>query len=108
MARPGPESRLIARMKAAGKAKYGDELVVVKYHGSQFGEAGVSDLLCCLRGVFVAVEAKHPDSKYGKKGPTMKQQAFGDRVTKAYGIFAVCYSVDEFLETLELAADGGA
>ena len=100
MGRPGPETVLVGKMRDAGKAKYGPRLVVVKYHGNQFGEAGVSDLLCCLDGVFIAVEVKHPGTKHGKAGPTLKQQAFGARVTHAGGVFAVCYSVEDFLEVL--------
>ena len=101
MAREGPETRLVRQMRDAGKSKYGSKLVVLKYHGNQFGEAGVSDLLCCFYGVFVAVEVKHLDTKHGKAGPTLKQKAFGIRVTNAGGVFVVCYSVESFLETLD-------
>lgn len=30
----------------------------VKYFGNAFSQAGVPDLLCCLRGVFIAIEVK--------------------------------------------------
>lgn len=99
----GPETQLIRKMRVAGKTKYGSRLVVVKYHGSQFGEAGVSDLLCCLDGNFLAIEVKHPGTTHGRKGATLKQQAFGNRVNAAGGTFAVCYSVEDFLETLQEA-----
>lgn len=105
--RPGPETRLLNKMRAAGKEEFGTRLVTVKYHGSEYGEAGVSDLLCCLDGAFIAVEVKHPDTKHGKAGPTLKQQAFGNRIERAGGVFAVCYSVEEFLETLREAAAQG-
>jgi hypothetical protein len=106
MTREGPETKLVRKMREAGAAKYGSQLVMVKYHGSQFGETGVSDLLCVLNGVFVAVEVKAPESYGGsvekalEKGPTVKQRLFGKRVEKAGGVFDVCATIDGFLETL--------
>ena len=100
MARSGPETLLVNKMRNAAHAKYLDRLVMVKYHGSQFGEAGVSDLLCCIDGQFVAVEVKTPTGTV-----TVKQQAFGNRIMRAGGTFAVCRTVEEFLETLDAASD---
>lgn len=106
MARQGAETRLVAAMRKAGTARYGDRLVVVKYHGSGFSEAGVSDLLCVLDGVFVAVEVKAPES-YGNnieraltKGPTVKQMAFLDRVALAGGVAGVAATVQGYLALL--------
>ena len=106
MGRPGPETRLIAaiRKRIRETAKYRDSVLVVKYHGSQFGEAGVSDLLCCIGGVFVAVEVKAPE---GRHPVTVKQRAFGQRVIEAGGYFAVVRSVDEFLKVVDTALDFG-
>lgn len=110
MAKPGPETKLVAKMRKAGKEKYGPGFVSVKYHGSQYGEAGVSDLFCCLHGVFVAVEVKAPESYGGsvekalEKGPTPNQLEFGRRIEAADGIFDVCATVDQFLDVLALAA----
>lgn len=97
----GPETALGIQMRAAAKKVYGSSLVVVKYHGNGFSEAGVSDFLCCLRGMFVAIEIKSPKTKYGRAGATVKQKAFGARIEKAGGIFAVCDSVPSFLACLE-------
>jgi hypothetical protein len=102
----GPETRLIKKMRDAGRDKYGDRLVTVKYHGSQFGEAGVSDLLCVLDGVFVAVEAKAPESYGGsveralEQGPTVKQRAFIARVLKSGGCGGFAATVEHFMEML--------
>lgn len=102
MARQGPEARLIAKCRKAGHDAYGSRLVIVKYHGDMMGEAGVSDLLCCLDGVFVAIEMKAP----GKKNTvTLKQQAFMNRIELAGGFTAVCDSVEGFLETLAQVAE---
>jgi hypothetical protein len=109
MSKSGPETKLIKKMRDAARDIYGSRLVTIKYHGSQFGEAGVSDLLCVLDGVFVAVEVKAPESYGGSvekalaDGPTPKQRAFGLRVEKAGGVFAVCADVPGFLETLARA-----
>ncbi len=107
MGKPGPETKLIKKMREAAHAIYGDRLVTVKYHGSQFGEAGVSDLLCCLDGKFGACEVKAPESYGGNvekalaEGPTLKQRAFVKRVIAAdgYGWFAA--TVEQFLVGLE-------
>lgn len=110
----GPETRLVKRMRDAGAAEYGNRLVSVKYHGSGYSEAGVSDLLNVLDGIFIAVEVKAPESYPVKgkpsveraldEGPTVKQRAFGARVEKAGGMFAVCATVEQFMAVLAEAA----
>lgn len=102
MGKAGPETRLLNAMRKAGQAKYGDRLVIVKQHGGPYATAGVSDLLCCVFGVFVAVEVKSPDTSHGV---TVKQAAFLETVDKAGGLSGVCYSVEEFLSLLEQAAE---
>lgn len=92
---------------------YGDRLVTIKYHGSAFGESGVSDLLCCLDGVFIACEAKAPESyPVGGKpsveralaeGPTVKQKAFMARVREAGGVAGAAASVEGFMALLHAA-----
>lgn len=111
MAKPGPETRLVRKMRKAGRDKYGTRLVTIKYHGSAVSEAGVSDLLCCLDGVFIAVEAKAPESYGGSveralaEGPSLKQRAFLARIERAGGVPAVCATVEQFLETLAYAEE---
>jgi hypothetical protein len=115
MGKSGPETRLIKKMRDAGFAKYGDQLVTVKYHGSQFGEAGVSDLLCVLDGVFIACEVKAPES-YGnsveralRDGPTVKQRLFVKRVLASRGVAGFAATEEQFMEMLDCAyeRDGG-
>lgn len=109
MTKQGPETRLIKRMRDAGREHYGTRLVTVKYHGSQFGEAGVSDLLCVLSGVFVACEVKAPESYGGsieralEKGPTVKQRLFLERVEEAGGVAGFAADVDGFMALLRQA-----
>lgn len=106
MGKPGPETKLVKKMRDAGKAEWGDRLVTVKYHGSAYSEAGVSDLLCVIDGTFVACEVKAPES-YGNsveralaEGPTVKQMAFLRKVDAAGGLGAVVATVAQFLEVL--------
>lgn len=107
MSRQGPEAKLIKQMRDAAKDEYGSRFVSVKYHGSQFGEAGVSDLLCVLDGLFVAIEVKAPESYDGsveraeRTGATVKQKAFIKRVKLAGGFGGVVASVEHFLDLLE-------
>lgn len=60
---------------------------VIKIHSSPFSEAGVADLLCCIGGVFVALEVK-------KKGnePTPIQFAFLRSIRRAGGKAGVVYT----------------
>jgi len=113
MSKSGPETALVKRMRDAGQAEYGSRLVTVKYHGSMYGEAGVSDLLCVLDGVFVACEVKAPESypvkgqpsveKALAEGPTLKQRAFVKRVIAAGGVGGFAATVEQFMELLARA-----
>ena len=118
MARQSPETALVLKMRKAGRAKYGDRLVDIKYHGDAMSEAGVSDTLHCLDGVFVAVEVKSPESSTHKrktleasiehaleKGPTVKQRLFVARVLAAGGCAGFAATVDQYMEILDHAAD---
>lgn len=110
MGRLGPETRLVKRMRDAAKERYGSDVVIVKYHGDNYSEAGVSDLLICLHGVFLAVEVKAPEAYGGSEerarteGPTLKQRAFLQRIEKAGGIATVAVSVEEFMAVLDRVA----
>lgn len=114
MGKQGPETRLVKRMRDAGKAAYGSRLVTIKYHGNEYSEAGVSDLLCCIDGVFVACEVKAPESYpvNGKpsveralaQGPTVKQRAFMVRIRKTGGIAGCAATVEGFMALLGEAA----
>lgn len=110
MGKQGPETKLVKKMRDAGAKKYGTDLVTVKYHGDMMGEAGVSDLLCCLYGVFIACEVKAPET-YGnsvekalEKGPTRKQRAFVARIVAAGGVGGFAADVPGFMALLDEAA----
>lgn len=109
MAKQGPEGRLIDRAKKAATEKYGDRLVWLKHHGGPFATAGVSDLLICLDGVFVAIEMKAPENysnsvvKAVTQGPTTKQRVFIDKVIAAGGVGGYAASVEGVMFLLAMA-----
>lgn len=51
---------------------------------------GCSDILCCWRGRFVAIEVKRPGNK-----PTLDQESFLQTVERSGGLAIVAYSVDD-------------
>jgi hypothetical protein len=101
-------------MRKAAREKYGDRLVDTKYHGDAMSEAGVSDILCCLDGIFVACEVKAPESykvrgegsvhKALAKGPTVKQRLFVNRVLAAGGVAGFAADIEGFMVMLACAA----
>lgn len=106
MGKPGPETRLSLKCKKDAKEEYSTRLVIIKYHGDESSEAGVSDFLGTLDGKFFAIEMKAPETYNGnveraiKKGPTLKQRIFLMRVRKSGGCWAVCATREQFLETM--------
>lgn len=68
----------------------------VKYHGSPYSEAGVSDLLVCYKGRFVAIEVKLPGGK-----PTDKQSAFLAEIVAAQGVAGTARTIEEALAHLK-------
>lgn len=59
---------------------------------------GVSDVLCCCNGVFVAAELKADKGK-----PSPHQLLFIQKVQAAGGVGGVCYSVADVITLLESA-----
>jgi hypothetical protein len=96
-------------MREAAMTKYGDRCVVIKYHGSAYSQSGVSDLLTCLDGVFVAAEVKAPESYGGSvgralaEGPTRLQQDFMRKVREAGGVADAVATVGQYMDLLAVA-----
>jgi len=65
---------------------------VLKKHGAYYffpatggyGRSGVPDIVCCYRGVFIAIECKAGTNK-----PTPLQEAEMDKIRKAQGFVLV-------------------
>lgn len=111
MGKEGPETKLIKKMLAAARKKYGERQVFFKHHGGPYARAGVSDLIGTLDGVFVAVEAKAPESYGGsveralEEGPTDKQREYVRKILDAGGVAGFAATVEAWMEFLETAAE---
>ena len=79
-----PEGKVKDKIKKILKAK---GIYYAMPHGAGYGNAGVPDFLCCVRGYFLAIEAK---AKGGK--PTALQVKNMDDIRNAGGVSLV---VDE-------------
>ena len=65
-----------------------------KQHGGQYGTAGLPDIICCLRGRFVAFEVKTVSGKL-----TKLQESTLQRIRKSQGI---AYKVTSLQEVKEI------
>lgn len=68
----------------------------VKYHGNQFSQVGVADLLVCYKGRFLAIEIKN---ETGKTSPL--QDVNIELVKKAGGISFVARSVEDVSRVID-------
>ena len=73
-----------------------DSLFFFKEHGGLYGTAGVPDIICCYKGLFIAFEVKTNDGK-----TTALQDATIKRIRKAGGIAEIVRSVDEVKRIIE-------
>ena len=70
---------------------------VVNMHGSQFGRAGVPDLILCYRGLFVALEVKQP----GKRPKPLQRHEIS-MIRRAGGTAEIVTSKTEAIAVLDL------
>jgi hypothetical protein len=89
-----PEGKLVAKMKKVIKAAGGRSF---KIHGSDegFQEIGIPDLLVCLRGRFVGIEAKQPGESLRPR-----QRVVLHEIHAAGGVAAVCETVEQLQQLL--------
>lgn len=83
------ESNTVELIKRHLVRRYG--AYIIKTHGDH-KRAGLPDLVCCLRGRFVAIEVKAPGAK---RGATRKQRVELERITRRGGIAFVAASVSD-------------
>ncbi len=83
------ESSTVARIKRHLERRWG--AYVEKTHGDA-KKAGLPDLLCCVRGLFVAIEVKAPGAR---RGATRRQLAELERIRRSGGIAFVARTVGE-------------
>jgi len=70
--------------------KYGDQ------HMMRLGILGSPDIIGCMFGWFIGVEAK-----VGKNKQTDYQKDFEKRLIAAGGLYKVVYTLDEFIEFID-------
>ena len=66
-----------------------------KQHGGSFGTSGLPDIICCIRGKFVAFEVKQPCGKL-----TKLQEVTIKRINEAKGIACKVTSLEEVKQVL--------
>ncbi len=69
---------------------------VWKEHGGMYGTAGIPDVICCHKGLFVAFEVKTETGK-----ATLLQEITLRKITDAGGKAALVRSVDEVKTIME-------
>jgi hypothetical protein len=93
----GPETRLRKRIVKALQEKYPDGLFT-KIHVSVFANAGIPDLLCCVEGLYIAIEIKVP----GRKA-SPNQAYFMSRIERAKGSAGIATTIQEALQIVAQA-----
>ena len=83
------ESGLQRRVQRALRAAF-PNAYVRKIHGSAFTPAGMPDLICCIKGLFIGIEVKMPGEK-----PTALQANEQDEIWMAGGIAMIVHSPEE-------------
>ncbi len=89
------ESALTKKIKKALQEEYPRDKWT-KIHGDGFQEAGISDLIGCHRGKFIAIEVKRPGKDY--REPTPRQKKYLADVKASGGFSSVITSVKEALD----------
>ena len=69
-----------------------------KVHGSKFMAPGISDIIACICGRFVAIEVKAPGLK---RTESEQQKIFGSNVIKSNGLYYLVDSLEEVIEIVE-------
>lgn len=97
------ESRLVKAIRKALDDRYGAGGKWVKIHGDGMQESGLPDIIGCLAGRFVALEAKMPGEE-----PTPIQRFRLEQFSRAGGAVGVVYSVEQALEIAASALQSNA
>ena len=95
------ETQLVNNIKREVQQRYPDTFFF-KVHGGPMQQAGIPDLVGCVRGTFVGMEVKLPEGDYGV---TPLQEYTLKRITKAEGVTAVVRSVEQAVALLQAICD---
>lgn len=85
------ESRLSAKIQQALRV---EGIFVFKVHGSSMMVAGLPDLVCCVGGMFLGLEVKHPETR---ENTSPRQKLIHEQIKRAGGACLVVCSVQEAL-----------
>lgn len=72
------------------------DILVANIHGGGWSAKGFPDLICCIKGQFVAFELK-----VGLNGMQADQKVWRNRIIKAGGLHYSPYTLDEFMSIIE-------
>jgi len=86
---PTPEGAVKNWVKTRILKQYPTAYIYITHQGP-YGKRGVADLVCCIQGLFVAVEVKTIKGKL-----TALQELEGRRVEKSGGIWVAIYGRNE-------------
>lgn len=99
----GPEAKIHKWLKEKIKEKY-PKASIYKPRGGTYGKKGVSDFICCINGMFIAIEVKTIENEL-----TEMQQIYLDEINSAEGIGLPLYGKDEgFIDNLFAYIDSHA
>lgn len=99
MSRQGPETRLKNRICGAIRREY-PGAKVIKIRQDAYQERGISDVLVCVMGQFVALEVKVDHRKYDA---SEHQRNFIRQIQEAGGVAGVVETPEEALILIERA-----
>lgn len=68
----------------------------ITYTPSPYGKRSVSDILCCYKGLYLAIEIK-----IGKDTPSPLQKRFLCKTQAAQGFARACWSMEEVKKFIE-------
>jgi hypothetical protein len=97
-----PEAIFQRKMIRMMEKRYGSGFWYLNHRGGLGQRAGIPDVLCCIRGAFIAIEFKNPEAKTFRLGP--KQLLELEKIREAKGYVFVAHSEKElicFLDRLD-------
>jgi Holliday junction resolvase len=74
-----------------------DSCFAWKEHGGMYSTAGIPDIICCLKGYFIAIEVKQPGNRLTK----LQEITLRD-IERAGGIGMVVHSLEEVRARIEM------
>lgn len=100
------ETGLVAAMVRALRKEF-PGIWVVKIHGGPMQMAGIPDLVCCWKGLFIGLEAKHQKAgeseEHARARATPIQRVVIRQINSAGGFAVVVLTPDEAVDAVRRA-----